>query len=423
MRVERFEWEGARRDRGRDPRLGLGVGAAGRRRARSSARGRRGRRRGACCDLTAASTRPSSRRARCGSTRRRAPAALAASIPSCARRSSWPRPTSAPSPRRRSSAEQRRGRAAPGADGRRSARSRSSPPASTRRAGSAAYPSSVLMCAIPARVAGVERIALASPPRPDGRVNPLVLAAAALCGVDEIYAMGGAQAIFALAYGTETIAPVDVDRRPRQRLGAGGEARGLRRGRDRLPRRALGADGRRRARHRPRVGGARPLRPGRARRRAAPLVAVAVEEAVLDAHRRGDRACRRRASGRRATRRWRWSRCPTSSDAIDLANAFAPEHLELLEEDAALLAEPGARPPAASSPAATAPPPSATTSPAPTTSCRPAAPGASRARSAPAPSAARSRRWRFRPTRRRSLPRTSRRSPAPRASPSTASRR
>ena len=76
--------------------------------------------------------------------------------------------------------------------------------------GRAAYPSSVLMCAIPARVAGVDRFALASPPGPDGAPNPLVLAAAGLCGVDEIYAMGGAQAIFALAYGTETIAAVDV---------------------------------------------------------------------------------------------------------------------------------------------------------------------------------------------------------------------
>jgi histidinol dehydrogenase len=76
--------------------------------------------------------------------------------------------------------------------------------------GRAAYPSSVLMCAIPARAAGVARIALATPPGADGRVNPLVLAAAALCGVDEVYAMGGAQAIFALAYGTETIDSVDV---------------------------------------------------------------------------------------------------------------------------------------------------------------------------------------------------------------------
>ncbi|HXS46734.1 MAG TPA: histidinol dehydrogenase, partial [Solirubrobacterales bacterium] len=76
--------------------------------------------------------------------------------------------------------------------------------------GRAAYPSSVLMCVIPAQVAGVDRITLASPPNPDGNLNPLVLSAAALCGVEEIYAVGGAQAIFALAYGTETIAPVDV---------------------------------------------------------------------------------------------------------------------------------------------------------------------------------------------------------------------
>jgi histidinol dehydrogenase len=76
--------------------------------------------------------------------------------------------------------------------------------------GRAAYPSSVLMCAIPARVAGVERIALATPPGADGKVNTAVLAAAALCGVDEVFAVGGAQAIFALAHGTETIAFVDV---------------------------------------------------------------------------------------------------------------------------------------------------------------------------------------------------------------------
>jgi histidinol dehydrogenase len=76
--------------------------------------------------------------------------------------------------------------------------------------GRAAYPSSVLMCAIPARVAGVGHIALATPPGPNGKVNPVVLAAAALCRVDEVYAMGGAQAIFALTYGTETISQVNV---------------------------------------------------------------------------------------------------------------------------------------------------------------------------------------------------------------------
>lgn len=75
--------------------------------------------------------------------------------------------------------------------------------------GRAAYPSSLLMNAIPAQVAGVERLAMVTP-TPGGEVNPLVLAAAALIGIDEIWRVGGAQAIGALAYGTERIAPVDV---------------------------------------------------------------------------------------------------------------------------------------------------------------------------------------------------------------------
>ncbi|WP_022729665.1 histidinol dehydrogenase [Fodinicurvata sediminis] len=74
--------------------------------------------------------------------------------------------------------------------------------------GTASYPSSVLMNAIPAKVAGVERVAMAVP-TPEGRINPLVLVAARMAGVDEIYRMGGAQAVAALAYGTETVAPVD----------------------------------------------------------------------------------------------------------------------------------------------------------------------------------------------------------------------
>ncbi len=74
--------------------------------------------------------------------------------------------------------------------------------------GTAAYPSSVLMNAIPARVAGVERLVMVVP-TPDGTLNPLVLAAARLCGVDEIYRIGGAQAVAALAFGTQTIEPVD----------------------------------------------------------------------------------------------------------------------------------------------------------------------------------------------------------------------
>jgi histidinol dehydrogenase len=73
--------------------------------------------------------------------------------------------------------------------------------------GTAAYPSSVLMNAVPAKVAGVPRLAMVVP-APDGKLSPLVLAAARLAGVDEIYRIGGAQAVAALAYGTGTIAPV-----------------------------------------------------------------------------------------------------------------------------------------------------------------------------------------------------------------------
>ncbi len=74
--------------------------------------------------------------------------------------------------------------------------------------GLASYPSSVLMNAIPAKVSGVPRLAI-TVPTPDGVVNPLVLLAARIAGVDEIYRVGGAQAVAALAYGTDTIAPVD----------------------------------------------------------------------------------------------------------------------------------------------------------------------------------------------------------------------
>ena len=76
--------------------------------------------------------------------------------------------------------------------------------------GRASYPSTVLMTAIPAQVAGVPEIVLCVPPGPDGRVPDAALAAAALAGIDEVYRVGGAQAIAALAYGTESIRPVDV---------------------------------------------------------------------------------------------------------------------------------------------------------------------------------------------------------------------
>jgi histidinol dehydrogenase len=203
--------------------------------------------------------------------------------------------------------------------------------------GRAAYPSSVLMCAIPARVAGVERIALASPPGPDGRLNPLVLAAAALCEIEEIYAMGGAQAIFALAYGTETIDPVDVIAGPGNawvreakravfgRVGidslAGPSELMVVVGHDTDPEWAAldlcaqaehGAD--------------------------SPLVAVAVEEQVLEAVEAAAEATTAERPGI-SNPPLALVQVPDLSDAIDLANSYAPEHLELLEADAALLAD------------------------------------------------------------------------------------
>jgi histidinol dehydrogenase len=75
--------------------------------------------------------------------------------------------------------------------------------------GKGAYPSSLIMSVVPARVAGVPEVAVASPAGPDGSLQPALLAAAAMLEVDELYVMGGAQAVAALAYGTETMAPVD----------------------------------------------------------------------------------------------------------------------------------------------------------------------------------------------------------------------
>ena len=203
--------------------------------------------------------------------------------------------------------------------------------------GNASYPSSILMCAIPARVAGVERVALASPPGPDGTLEPLVLAAAALCGVDEIYAMGGAQAIFALAYGTESVAAVNIIAGPgnawvqeakRAVIGtvgidsyAGPSELMVIAGHDTDPD-WVALDLCSQAEHGP----------------DSPLVAVAVEEAVLSAVAAAtERAASERAGVEDAP--LALVQVPDLSDAIDLANAFAPEHLELLEEDAALLAD------------------------------------------------------------------------------------
>jgi histidinol dehydrogenase len=203
--------------------------------------------------------------------------------------------------------------------------------------GRAAYPSSVLMCAIPAEVAGVERIALASPPGPNGKVNPLVLAAAELCGVSEIYAMGGAQAIFALAQGTETIAPVDV---------IAGPGNAWVREAKRAVSGTVGIDSLAGPSELMLVAGdgtdpewaALDLCAQAEHGAEGPLVAVAVEEAVLeDISTATERAAAEHEGIGEAP--LALVQVPDLSDAIGLANAFAPEHLELFEEDAAQLVD------------------------------------------------------------------------------------
>lgn len=203
--------------------------------------------------------------------------------------------------------------------------------------GRAAYPSSVLMCAIPARVAGVERLALASPPRADGTLNPLILAAAALCDVDEIYAMGGPHAIFALALGTETIDRVDVIAGPgntwvqeakRRMYGfvgldsyAGPSELMIVAGSD--------ADA---------EWAALDLCSQAEHGESSPLLVASVEDAILE----GIASATTRAAESRAgigDSPLALVQVPDLLDAVDLANAFAPEHLELLVEDAPMLAE------------------------------------------------------------------------------------
>jgi len=203
--------------------------------------------------------------------------------------------------------------------------------------GRAAYPSSVLMCAIPADVAGVERVALASPPGADGCLHPLVLAAAALCGIEEIYAIGGAQAIFALAHGTETIPPVEVVAGPGNRWVT--EAKRFVYGRVGIDSLAGPSELMIVAGHDTNPEWAALDLCAQAEHGAdSPLLVTAVEEHVLDAVLEAtERAAAARPSVTDAP--LALIAVPDLSDAADLANAFAPEHLQLFEEDAVLLAE------------------------------------------------------------------------------------
>ena len=200
--------------------------------------------------------------------------------------------------------------------------------------GRAPYPSTVVMGAVPARLAGVGHIAVCSPPRGDGDLDPVVLAACRLAGVDAVYRMGGAHAIAALAYGTATVPAVDVI------VGPGNlyvqEAK----------RQVFGQVGHRRLR--------RPERPARARRPATPIrarsrstcwprpstapgtlvVAASDTHELLDAFERhlergadtGAVACL--VDGARRT-----------GQLLALAQAFAPEHLQLVGADAEPLAD------------------------------------------------------------------------------------
>ncbi|MBS1886956.1 MAG: histidinol dehydrogenase [Actinobacteria bacterium] len=203
--------------------------------------------------------------------------------------------------------------------------------------GRAAYPSSVLMTALPAQAAGVGRIALATPPGPDGRVHPVTLAAAALCGIEEIYAIGGAQAVFALAYGTETIAPVDVVAGPGNAWVA--EAKRAVYGTVGIDSLAGPSELMVIAGHDTEAEWAALDLCAQAEHGDGALLVAAVELHVLEAVAEATERIAAARPGVSATAPLALVHVPDSSDAVDLCNAFAPEHAEILEEDATLLAE------------------------------------------------------------------------------------
>ena len=208
--------------------------------------------------------------------------------------------------------------------------------------GAASYPSSVVMNAVPAKVAGCRRLAMVVP-TPDGQLNPLVLAAARIAGVDEIYRVGGAQAIAALAYGTETIAPVAKIVGPGNAYVAAAKRRvfgvvgiDMIAGPSEV---VILADAQRRSALRRR----RPARPGRARRGRA----VDPDHRRSRARARGRQprssasspTCRgRRSPARAGATTARSSSCPSLEAALPLVDRLAPEHLEIMARDPEALA-------------------------------------------------------------------------------------
>ena len=203
--------------------------------------------------------------------------------------------------------------------------------------GRAAYPSSVLMTVLPARAAGVERLALATPPGPDGRVHPVTLAAAALCGIEEIYAIGGAQAIFALAYGTETIEPVDVIAGPGNAWVQ--EAKRAVYGTVGIDSLAGPSELMVIAGHDTEAEWAALDLCAQAEHGDGALVVAAVEEHVLDAVAESTERLAAERPGVSGAAPLALVHVPDSADAAALCNAFAPEHVEIFEEDASFLAE------------------------------------------------------------------------------------
>jgi histidinol dehydrogenase len=203
--------------------------------------------------------------------------------------------------------------------------------------GRAAYPSSVLMTALPARAAGVGRIALATPPGPDGTIQAVTLAAAALCGIEEIYAIGGAQAVFALAFGTETIEPVDVIAGPGNSWVQ--EAKRAVFGTVGIDSLAGPSELMVIAAHDTEPEWAALDLCAQAEHGDGALLVAAVELHILDAVADATERLAALRPGVSAAAPLALVHVPDSTDAADLCNAFAPEHVEIFEEDAALLAE------------------------------------------------------------------------------------
>jgi len=203
--------------------------------------------------------------------------------------------------------------------------------------GRAAYPSSVVMCCEPARVAGVQQIVVVTPPGEDGRASGAVLAACRLCGVEEVHLMGGAQAIAALAYGTALVAAVDmivgpgnayVQEAKRQLAGAvgidsiAGPTELLVVADSQADPELVALDLAAQAEHGP----------------DSILAAASSDQGLLEAV---EAAATRLADERPTVQDAPLAlvRTPSIEVAIDFANAFAPEHLELACEDAGGLAE------------------------------------------------------------------------------------